>query len=140
MSILHLFKLSYYIDSFADPDFKLLWPLVILLGLVLITVIIGQRRFNKLNRNLSGDQKFWWTHWLNIGYTISIVGLFHLFIRYENIPYLNWRLWPTLVILGVASWIIYLIYYRRIILPKKQAEREERKGVATYFRRRHHSK
>lgn len=140
MGIGHIFKISYYFDSYVNPDFKLLLPLVIIFGLLLVITIILQRKFNKLNKQFSGDKKFWWTHWLNIGYTTSIVSLVHLFFRYENIPYLNWRLWPALLVLGLIGWIAYLMYYRRFILPKKQADREERKGVASYFRRRHRSK
>lgn len=136
MNLLHIFRFSYYTDSYVDPDFKLLWPLVIIWVLGLAATIILHWRLVKLGKKWSGDRKFWWTHGLNIGYTLSIVGLVHLFFRYQNIPYLNWRLWPSLMVLGLLGWIGYLVYYRYKLLPKKVAERETKKSLAYYFRRR----
>ncbi|MBU1092360.1 hypothetical protein KJ836_01655 [Patescibacteria group bacterium] len=136
MNILNVLKPSYYFDSFVNPDFKLLWPLVVVLTVVLLLTIIFNIRTKSLQREWSGIKKFWWTHWSNMAYTVSIVGLVHLFLRYQNIPYINWRFWPLLMILGVFSWLGYLLYYRKVIQPQKQADKELRKGVAYYFRRR----
>lgn len=136
MHFINLFKISYYFNAFPDATFKLFWPLVILMGLLLVITIILHLRMRKITKQLSGDQKFWWTHWLNMGYTISCVSLLHLFFRFETIPYVNWRIWPALLVVGVAGWIGYLIYYRYKLLPKKKADREVRKNLAYYFRRR----
>ena len=136
MSIANIFKISYYFNTFPDATFKLLLPLVILLGVILVITIILHWRFNKMAKKLSGDKKFFWAHFLNMGYTFSLVNLAHLWFRYETIPYMNWRIWPALTLLGIIGWLGYLAYYRYKLLPKKHVERESRKSLAYYFRRR----
>ena len=136
MHFINLFKLSYHFNNFPDAVFKLFWPMVILCGLVLFITVISNWRLAKFGKKWSGDVKFWWTHWLNMGYTFSIVGLLHLFFRYETIPYANWRIWPALMVIGIIGWIGYLVYYRYKLLPKKQADREVKQSLAYYFRRR----
>ena len=136
MRIFNIFKISYYFDSYVAPEFIWLWMMVILLGLVLLITIFFNWRMAKLGKKWSGDTKFWWTHGLNMGYTLSIIGLIHLFFRYQNIPYLNWRLWPALLVLGIVGWVAYLVYYRYKLLPKKHADRAAKKSLAYYFRSR----
>ncbi|MFH1088538.1 MAG: hypothetical protein V1719_01710 [Patescibacteria group bacterium] len=136
MNILNIFKPSYYFDSYINPDFRLFWLLVVFLAVILLLTIFFNLRTKSLQRDWSGIKKFWWTHWSNMVYTVSIFGLVHLFLRYQNIPYLNWRFWPFLMVLGILSWLGYLIYYRQKIQPQKQANKELRRGVAYYFRRR----
>ena len=136
MNLLNIFHFSYYTDNYLSPEWQWFWPLVIIWGLGLIITIVFNWRFIKLSKKWSGDHKFWWTHILNMGYTLSVVSLVHLFFRYENIPYLNWRLWPALMVLGLLGWGGYLVYYRYRLLPKKVADRENRKSLAYYFRRR----
>ena len=136
MNILNLFKLSYYFNAFPNTVFKLFWPLVIVCTLILVATVVGHWYFGRRGKKWTGDTKFWWTHWINIGYVISIVGLLSLFFRYETIPYFNWRIWPALMVVGAAAWIGYLVYYRYRLLPKKQVDRETKKSLAYYFRRR----
>ena len=136
MQIINFFHPAYYIDSYLTPDFKWLWPLVVWWGLILLAAIVVQLRYRGVYKNWSGGRKFWWTHWSNMSYTVSILALAHLFFRFQNIPYFNWRLWPALLVIGILGWLGYLIYYRYRIQPKKQADRKVRRAVASYFRRR----
>ncbi|MFH0912352.1 MAG: hypothetical protein V1807_01700 [Patescibacteria group bacterium] len=136
MNFLNIFKLSYYFDSYAGPELALLWPLVILMVIVLAGTIVLNIRLVKFSKQWIGERKFWWAHWLNIGYTFSITGLAGLFFRYESIPYFNWRFWPALMIVGIVGWIGYLIYYRYKLLPQKRADQVNRQQRAYYFRRR----
>lgn len=135
----NIFKLSYFTDSYANPDFALLWWLAGFFGLLLLVTIFFHWRLGKLGKQWSGDRKFWWTHGFNMGYTLSIVSLIHLFFRYENMPYFNWRLWPALLVLGLLGWGGYLVYYRYKVQPKKQIDRETKKSLAYYFRKRRKS-
>ncbi|HCR41772.1 TPA: hypothetical protein DIV45_00125 [Patescibacteria group bacterium] len=136
MSILNFFKLSYYFDSYINPDFRFFWLVVALLAAMFLATIVMNIRIKPLWRNWSGEKRFWWTHWSNLAYTISIVSLVHLFLRYQLIPYVNWRFWPLLLVIIVLIWLGYLVYYRRKIQPQKHIERESRKSLAYYFRRR----
>lgn len=136
MSIKHIFHYTYYFDRYIEPQFPGFWVVVGIMAALLVLTIIGNLRFNRLFKKLAKEQKFWWSQGLNISYTISAVELVWLFFRYESIPYFNWRLWPALLWLGVGVWLGYLGYYQYRIVPKQRADREVKKNLAYYFRRR----
>jgi hypothetical protein len=135
MSLLHLFKISYYFDANVGYDFPGFWAVVTLLIIILAGAIwFGQ--VIERRKNLSGHAREFWQGWIGLAYILSIIGLVYLFLRYENIMYFNWRLWPALLILGVIGRGISLIYIYKRILPKRAAERENQKMISYYFRRR----
>jgi len=135
MSLLHLFKISYYFDPNLSFDFKGFWVVVILLAVLLVVSIWWAQKIAR-NKNLSGHLREFWQGWISLGYTLSIFGLIYLFIRFENLMYVNWRLWPALLILYVIGRSLYLIYVYKKVLPKRAAEKESRKMMSYYFRRR----
>ncbi len=136
MAIKNIFHYTYYFDQYVKPEFPGFWVVVVIMALILVLTIILHLRFGRLFKKLPREKKFWWSHWLNIGYTVSVVELVWLFFRYQSIAYFNWRLWPALIILGVTGWIGYLVYYRYRLLPQERAEQETQKSRAYYFRRR----
>ncbi|OGB75434.1 hypothetical protein A2810_01020 [candidate division Kazan bacterium RIFCSPHIGHO2_01_FULL_49_10] len=135
MSLLHLFKISYYFDPVVSYDFPGFWVVVVLLAAALMfSVWFGRTIAHR--KNLSGHVREFWQGWVNLGGTLSIVGLIYLFFRFENLMYVNWRLWPALLILYVIGRSLYLIYVYKKVLPKRAAEKESRKMMSYYFRRR----
>ncbi|MFA5270540.1 MAG: hypothetical protein WC400_02975 [Patescibacteria group bacterium] len=135
MSLLHLFQISYYFDPTVAYDFPGFWVVVILLAIVLVgSIWFGRTILHR--KDLSGHLREFWQGWISLGYTTSIVGLIYLFFRFENLMYVNWRLWPALLVLWVIGRSIYLIYIYKKVLPKKAAEKESRKMMSYYFRRR----
>ncbi|MBN2585134.1 hypothetical protein JXA59_00595 [Patescibacteria group bacterium] len=135
MSLLHFFKISYYFDPVVSYYFPGLWVTVTLLIVILVASIWFDRKMAR-RKNISGHLKEFWQGWVNLGYTLSIVGLIYLFFRFENLMYVNWRLWPTLLVLWTIGRSIHLIYIYKKVLPKRAAERESRKMTSYYFRRR----
>ena len=136
MSLIHIFYPTYYFDKNIEPLFPGFWGVVAIMGIILMVTIVLNLRSSGSFKKLPKEKKFWWTHWLNIGYTVSLVELVWLFFRFEAIPYLNWRLWPALMILGVLGWLGYLGYYRYKLLPQHLVEKEQQQSRAYYFRRR----
>lgn len=135
MSLLHLFKISYYFDANVGYDFPGFWVVVTLLVIILVGAIwLGQ--VIERRKNLSGHAREFWQGWISLAYTLSIGGLIYLFLRYQNIMYFNWRLWPALLTLWVIGRGSSLIYIHKKILPKRAVERENRKMISYYFRRR----
>lgn len=135
MSLLSFLKLSYYFDSFLGYTFPGFWVILgILLG-VFILSLIGSAKLSR-NKRLSGQKKALWGGWVNLGYLLSLGGMIWLFFRYQGLYYLNWRFWPVLLLIGVGGWAGYLIYFQRIILPKKLADQQAKVTQAAYFRRR----
>ena len=136
MAIKNIFYFTYYFDPSVNPEFPGFWVVAAFLVLALVLTIILQIRHNRLFKKLNKENKFWWSHWLSMGYTLSITGLVWLFFRYEGIAYFNWRFWPALLSIGMVVWLGYLIYYRYRLFPKQRLEQEAQKSQAYYFRRR----
>jgi len=135
MSLLHLFQISYYFDPYVDFDFPGFWIIVVLLAVMLVVSTWFARKLDH-RKNLSGHLREFWQGWINLGYTLSIVGLLYLFLRFQNLVYVNWRFWPAMLILWGIGRSIYLIYVYKKVLPKRAAEKESRKMMSYYFRRR----
>ena len=135
MSLANIFKISYYFDNFAGYDFSGFWIILGFLLCILFVALIGSAKLGR-NKKLAFSRKFLISSWINLGYLLSIVGLCLLFFRYQGIPYLNWRIWPTVLIIVVIVQAISLIYHQKKVLPKKDAERQSRINQQYYFKRR----
>lgn len=135
MSLLNLFKISYYFDNFPGYTFPGFWVALAVLLMVFIMSLSGSFRLSR-DKKISGHRRSLWSGWANSGYLLSIGGLFWIFFRYQGVAYLNWRIWPALLLLGVIGWVGYLIYLQKKILPQRVAEQEARVSQAYYFRRR----
>lgn len=135
MSILNLLKFHYYFDIFLDYDSGYFWVALIILILIFFVSLIANSRLIK-NKSMSGIKRKFFLNWVNLGLTVSSLGLIYLFFRYQSIPYLNWRLWPTLLILWGLSRAIYLTYFKIKILPAKLLLKQKEKSGSYYFRKR----
>ena len=97
MSLLNVFKLSYYFDAFSGSVFTgFWWGFGALVTVFLVTFLLGLKWGR--DKTATGRVKEVRGAWLSIGYTLGVVGLLWLFFRYQGIPYLNWRLWPAALI------------------------------------------
>ncbi|OGB74025.1 hypothetical protein A2V68_01500 [candidate division Kazan bacterium RBG_13_50_9] len=135
MSFLNLFKFGYYFDSMPGYTFPGFWIVLIILIVVFVVSLAGSFRLSRA-RDMSGHKKMLWSSWVNLGYLLSLVGLAWLFFRYQGVVYLNWRLWPALLAIGVVGWTGYLIYLSRWVLPQKLSRQQEKVSQAYYFRHR----
>jgi len=134
-----LLKISYYFDSWVGYIFPGFW--VVLAGLLLIffTSFVASFKLSR-NKRLSGQRRWLYFNWINLGFVVSLVGLFLLFFRYEGIRYFNWRLWPALLCIGTLAWAGYLLYFQKRILPLKIADQQAQISKSYYFRRRRKKK
>ncbi len=135
MSILNLFKLHYYFDISLGYTSKYFWVVLSILALIFFISLIANSKLAK-NKSMSGIKRKFFLNWVNLGLIISSVGLVYLFFRYQSIPYLNWRLWPTILILWGLSRAGYLIYFKIKILPAKLLVKQKEKSGSYYFRKR----
>jgi len=135
MSILNLLKFHYYFDISLDYDSGYFWVALIILILIFFVSLIANSRLIK-NKSMSGIKRKFFLNWVNLGLTVSSLGLIYLFFRYQSIPYLNWRLWPTLLVLWGLSRAVYLTYFKIKILPAKLLLKQKEKSGSYYFRKR----
>lgn len=135
MSILNLFKFDYYFNIYLQYDSGYFWIVLSILILIFFVSLIVNSKLTK-NKTMSGIKKKFFLNWVNLGLIVSSIGLAYLFFRYQGIPYLNWRLWPTILILWGLSRAVYLTYYRIKILPDKLRLKQKEKAGSYYFRKR----
>lgn len=135
MSILNLFKFSYYFDTSVNYSPKYFWVILSLLIVIFFASLVVNSKLIK-NKNMSGIKRKFFLNWTNLGLIISSIGLVYLFFRYQGILYLNWRFWPTILILWGLSRAAYLIYFKVKILPGKLLLKQKEKSGSYYFRKR----
>lgn len=135
MSLVNIFKISYYFDNFTGYNLPGFWVVLSFLIILLFLALISGAKLNK-NKKLPPSRKLLINGWINLGYLLSIVGLCLLFFRYQSIPYFNWRIWPTALLITAIVRAVSLIYYQKKLLPKKDAERQAKISQQYYFKRR----
>jgi len=116
-----LFNWSRLVDPLPDDGWKFLWYAVgICAGLIILAII---RAFIPGDKTLKRKTE-------SMLITVGLIGFLLIFFRYQEIPYFSARLlW--LVLVGCALvWIILILYYRQVKLPKiilKQKVEERKK-------------
>jgi len=134
VSILNLFKISYYFNGTIDYTFQGFQGVVIFLALILVASFIAGIKIGR-NKKIGGLFRNFYLRWVNVGYFLSILGLVFAFCRYQGINYFNWRFWPALIIVWTLVRIGQLIYFKKKTLPKKLADRDKQISKAKYFRK-----
>lgn len=119
MSILNIFKLSYW---FHQPFVAHGWSLrgwVILLLLLILAGIVGKiwqlRQSEKIFRQICNRMS-------NISLAAGLFGLLWLFFRQEAVPFLAWRFWLIFIFGGLLWSIIRTIRYLIKRYPEIKAE------------------
>ncbi len=65
--------------------------------------------------------------------TMAVSFTFIFFFRYEAIPVLGGRFWVLIWLIMGAVWLIYLVRYYFINIPKQLREQEEKKRYQKYL-------
>jgi len=111
MNFINLFTISYWLDTqlFYAPSGQ-----PYLFGFFLLLIALGVLAQRYLTIHKARLFVSAWKKSVSLLYTIGFWGLVLLFFRYENVHYLNMRLW-YLVLLGYAVVILFLIFrdYKR---------------------------
>jgi len=132
MSLLNLFKLSYFFDADLGFTFPGEWlSLGILTGLVVASFYLP-RRFKLLFKDRLLGFPLRLLHnsslWLGLG------GLTWLFFRYQGVRIINLRVWPALLVLYFLVSLVYGFYFVLKRLPALK-EAQEKRGTKERFLR-----
>ena len=135
MNILNIFRPSYYFDTFSGTSFPGFWIVFgVLVAVFCVMLWLGVRWGQ--DKKATGRARETRGAWLSIGYGLSLIGLLWLFFRYQGIPYLNWRLWPAILLVATAvrAWLVWRGSRLRVTTARSVASSEV--SVAEYTRRR----
>lgn len=97
--------------------------------LIFVTAIVFSllcERINKLYRRLFRRLANWC-------FGFSVVGLILLFFRYQLVPYLGMRGWTLIWWLISAIWMIYILKYLFLDIPKQRKELRIKEDFEKYL-------
>lgn len=131
MSLLSIFKISYYFDNNTGSTFTGFWVVVALMVLFLVASLVIKKKpelVKKFDRRVV-------YRLTRVAFIFAWVMLLWLFFRYEGIPYLSWRLWPAILLI----WAIYekVMTYRlwKYELPARRSQGAAMGDKEKYLRR-----
>ncbi len=128
----NLLKFSYWFDVrplfFTPIIFWILFGvfvLVVLVG-VLASIIISKNKPDKLKKRI-------WVKISRWGYTAGLVGLLLIFLKQQRAPYLGMRVWTLLWLVASFIWLIFILKYILIKVPKIRREQKQKEEFEKYL-------
>lgn len=115
MNIRQFISSQYLLDPKPNPEFTLLWLLVISFGLLFLAASLMSLT-HRPRKWLWRDQLAQWLRWL------SILALSLLFARYESLPYLGSRLNWYILLVVFLIWLAYIWRKIRLEQPAKSPD------------------
>ncbi|MDQ5938612.1 MAG: hypothetical protein QG642_302 [Patescibacteria group bacterium] len=123
MDITKLFDWSYLFRAYTFETLSTPFR-VALYGFCVLAIVVAILAQRQLAKN-PGFKKSFYKKLVSFGWSTSIVGLFFIVFRETRAMYLGARLWLLLWAIGVLAWLIYLLFYHFITLPKIKKQKEE---------------
>lgn len=132
MSFSNFFQISYYFDSYPVAVFSGFWVVLGLTVFVLAASVWLRMKAEKwsyarreITKRITGP--LFLSSWLM---------LLWMFFRFEGIPVMTWRLWPFLLVLFLLISAGRLIYWVRVVLPRKKERASQGDGVKQHYLKR----
>lgn len=119
-----LLNLSYWFNVLPGDARLPFWRIIIATGV--LCVIIGvfavfiMRKYKK-----DGLRYRLWAKWASWGFTSGLVFFLLAFFRLQNAYFLSMRLWIFLWIAFVVVWVLWIIRYMLIVVPRRLKARNE---------------
>lgn len=128
----NLLKFSYWFDvpaSFLTPN--IFWILISIFAVAIIVGIISSV-FSSKNKKDKLKKKLW-SKFISWGYTVGIVGLILTFLKQQKTPYLGMRIWLLVWLLFSFVWLIFILKFVILKVPKIKKEQREKEEFEKYL-------
>lgn len=128
----NILKFSYWFDVrplfFTPIIFWILFGVFVLAVLVgvLASIIISKNKPDKLKKRI-------WVKISRWGYTAGLVGLLLIFLKQQRTPYLGMRIWTLLWLVASFIWLIFILKYILIKVPKIRREQKQKEEFEKYL-------
>lgn len=131
MSFSNLLHYSYYFDNVSGQTFTGFTFVLILLILIVIVSSIVSYKAGKW----SYFKKVVAVRLTRTGFAVGWFGLAWVWLRFEGIPYLSWRFWPTILIIYFIYEMVMLAKFIWRDYPKNKAKKMGKGDKDLYLRR-----
>jgi len=126
-----IYDIKYILAQQPSYEMKFLVPMLVVYTVFLMLGAVSFILFKKKDRVYS----YLYNELLKYFFVIGSVGLFFLFFRLEELPFLSMRLWFLTIWIAAIIWGIKILIYRFIILPKEIAKLSKFKEFKKYLPR-----
>lgn len=106
------------------------WGVIIYLAVFAAAIVFS---FLRKNNKFSVVYRRLFQKLSNWSFTFSIIGLVLMFFRHQLIPYLGMRAWTLLWWLAAAIWMIYILKYLFVDIPKQKEEIQAQREFEKYL-------
>lgn len=122
MDLTKLFDVGYLFQIYPGAGFD--WPIrivliILFLGAIAFAVFAGKKI------KPQGIMKKVWYKLQVWGWTTGIFGLIFVSFREAGAVYLSQRIWLLLWILIMMVWLLYILYYWKKVVPKKEELKQQ---------------
>ena len=104
---------------------------VFLAGIIFAIIGLGFKKKNKENKLAFKV----WSKLTNFGFSFGIVGFILVFLKQQRVPYLGMRVWLILWFLICLVWLVFILKYIIIEVPRLRKEKEVHKEKEKYIPR-----
>lgn len=121
MGLTKLLDWGYLIERYPAAGFS--WTLRIILLIIFIGgIVMALYAYTKLKDKT--PPKNLWIRLQTWGWSVGVVGLLLMIFRETRAIYLSARLYLLLWLVVTFVWLIYIIYYAKVILPRQKRHEE----------------
>lgn len=113
---------NYFFNLYPPRFEKYGWVVLGLFSALFILYIILAVYIKKSYKKHDGLQRKFLMKIKRWAYWIGLVGLILWFLRFETVPWLSMRLMLWLWIAVMAVWLVYVIRYKAVVMPRRRRE------------------
>ncbi|MBU1131551.1 hypothetical protein KJ840_05475 [Patescibacteria group bacterium] len=124
---------SFWLDAKPLPFMPVFYWLAlgVCLGAIILGVISSVLRSKKFKDNKLAKKV--WQKIGNWSYSFGGAGLVLIFLKQQRVPYLGMRVWFVLWLLAFFVWLLFILKYIFIKVPKIKKEQKKKKEFEKYL-------
>ena len=128
----NMLNLSFWFDRYPEPFTPLFFW--ILLSIFIAAVVFGIISSILISKNKKDKlKKMVWSKCAGWAYALGIAGLLLVFLKQQQAPYLGMRVLTTLWLLISLVWLIFILKFLFIKVPKLKKEQQEKAEFEKYI-------
>ena len=112
------------------PDIQ---GLYLYLGLIYGLFLIAAVALGVYSRRHRDSRHKFWSQIIYLLLLVGVIGLVLIFFRWQEITYLGSRILVVFLWLAGLIWLVFILFYRFVTLPKKIKVQEEKNRFEKYL-------
>ncbi len=130
-SFKNLFSISRTIDWRPNVSKEALLIFLFVFAVILVIAIV--LKIMEKRKKSAGFEKKLMDKYFNLFLTVSLLGFFWTWCRYEKVLYLSARLWLWVLIIIFIMWLAWIIKYQLKIVPEARKKLEQKQIFEKYL-------